>query len=188
MAGLFRMSPGTTALLREESKRPKINRRVATVTPTRRPQKRVSPATPGPAPVGPPTERSWRQKHLDWTRRLGNEPRDVQRLAQLTYWLNRGVYLYSLARSFLVAHSLGWVGRAERDFRIGKCNACPHLYRFTDNHEYCRGENNGKGCDCGHWPARRKEYIVTLAARKCPQGHYGYGRMYGLFARWFKEK
>ncbi len=182
------MSPGTMTLLREEMKRPKTNGRVATVMPPRRTPKRVPPATPSSAPIAPPTERSWRQKHLDWTRRLGKEPRDVQRLAQLTYWLNRGVYFYSLARSFVVAHSLGWVGKAERAARTAKCDTCTHLYRFKDGHEYCRGENDGKGCDCGHWPARRKEYIVTLAARKCPQGHFGYGRVYNLFARWFKEK
>lgn len=89
---------------------------------------------------------------------------------------------YPLSRAFVIAHLWGWATKDERKARIEKCSACPYRYVHVGK-EYCRGDNGGRGCGCGHWVASRLDHKVGLAGFRCPQGRFGYGGLRKLVAR-----
>jgi hypothetical protein len=90
---------------------------------------------------------------------------------------------YPLLRSFVLAHAAGMVNKATIDSREADCRQCSFRYD-RGGVKYCRGANNGKGCGCGHWPASRLGYKLTLAAFRCPQRRFDYG---GLAAWLFRK-
>jgi len=80
---------------------------------------------------------------------------------------------YPLLRSLIATHLHGYVSRDTAQDRIAVCLNCPFRYQHDDEAWYCRGDNNGRGCGCGHWKGSRLGYKVKLAAFRCPQKRFG---------------
>jgi len=101
-------------------------------------------------------------------------------IGRSAYW---SMTVYPLVRMFLLTHAAGTVTRGTTIAREMCCEACSYGYK-RGGHPYCRGENNGRGCGCGHWPASRRGHKLKLAAFRCPQGRFDYG---GLAAWLFRK-
>lgn len=89
---------------------------------------------------------------------------------------------YPLVKSFVKAHAGGPTTMMERIERKGICDQCPYRYDY-EGREWCRGDNDGKGCGCGHWRPANLKHKRRLAAFKCPQGKFGYGGLVQLVVR-----
>ena len=81
-------------------------------------------------------------------------------------------YRYADVRSFILAHGKGFVGAEVVGQRYRSCVACAFLLAYKGE-EYCNGENEGRGCNCGHYPLSRLTWKLKLRAWSCPQGHFG---------------
>ena len=91
------------------------------------------------------------------------------RLVTVVVW-----YGYTFPRGFLLAHALGWVPRAVRDYRRVRCQAC-EFRRTKDGQDYCFGDHGGRGCGCPrgrYWPFSELRWLVWLANRPCPIGAF----------------
>ncbi len=82
---------------------------------------------------------------------------------------------YPHIRSFAIAHAAGWVRRAAVVTRREACTGCQYHYTFRDEHSYCKGDNQGRGCGCGHWKLSRLTHKLRLSGWCCPQDKFGYG-------------
>lgn len=107
-------------------------------------------------------------------------------------WLARKTAAYyPLGKSFLIAHSGLFVGKKTRMARKSACDSCPYKYSLMGM-EWCRGDNGGRGCGCGHWRPANLAHKIRLGAFRCPQGRFGYGpaveRLIRCFRRLFRRK
>lgn len=117
-------------------------------------------------------------------RRPTGDPWDVRTVRRVMWWLRlpfRVVWAltweadttYPQARSFVVAHIRGMVGRETRKARLESCRgsyeskeiACPHLVQ-SRGRDYC-----GR-CGCGNHPAARLTWKTRLKAATCPAGRW----------------
>lgn len=77
--------------------------------------------------------------------------------------------VYVAPTSFVRAHWLAWVGRAEHDRRAAVCAACPEREHRPRLGLYCKGAK----CYCPQarwWPFARLTYRQWLRAWRCPIG------------------
>ena len=127
----------------------------------------VKPLVSHATPVSAFSSRSWpiRKNAIAWDMRL-------------VRWLGRMIIAliqwYPKPRSFILAHRWLYVRPQEYRKRWEKCMHCRFAYQHK-GHRYCRGDNGGLGCGCGHWKGSRLKYKIALAARRCPQGRFGLG-------------
>lgn len=128
--------------------------------------RRVPPKAPTPLPT---------YSRQPSKRKLHSLPADIRAvmwLANVIVWLANH---YPLARSFAAVHMLGPVSPWVHASRRRQCAGCEHMYEHSDGHLYCKGDNGGKGCGCGHWKLSRIWYKLWLAGRQCPQRKFGLG-------------
>ena len=98
-------------------------------------------------------------------------------------WLAKRIpQKYPLWKSFAKAHAGGLVGWMTQLERKAICDKCPYRYDY-EGREWCRGDNGGKGCGCGHWRPANLKHKRRLAAFKCPQDKFGYGGLVKLVVR-----
>ena len=83
---------------------------------------------------------------------------------------------YHLIRAFAIAHAAGPVGNCTQRQRYRVCKLCGYRYERGDK-EYCRGDNGGRGCGCGHWRLSRLSHKLRLSGWSCPIGNFSYGRL-----------
>ncbi len=81
---------------------------------------------------------------------------------------------YGKIRSFGIAHAAGWVLPRTRDVRAKSCVGCRYHYT-RDEQSFCKGDNKGRGCGCGHWRLARLGNKRSLSGWRCPDGKFDYG-------------
>ena len=96
----------------------------------------------------------------------------VYKLALGVNWIGAN---YGKVRSFAVAHAAGPVRRRTWTARARQCKGCEYHYKAADKKRYCRGENGGRGCGCGHWRLARLTNKLGLSGWRCPVGRFDYG-------------
>jgi hypothetical protein len=152
---------------------------------------------PLPAPPRRSVRRDSRTAHMPLTSR----PRPPLTVTAVTYscafvamvchggvvaasWVARK---YPLLRLLVLAHSGGFASQATRRIRLAVCTGCVYNYEKAE-HRYCRGDNGGRGCGCGHWRGSRITHKVKLAAFRCPQRRFDYEGLArawdGIVVRW----
>lgn len=98
----------------------------------------------------------------------------LEQTARVFNWIGRQ---YPQLHSMTYAHRYGWVSRLIYGTREKRCKECLYAYDYN-GYGYCRGDNGGRGCGCGHWRGSRRTYKLRLAAFKCPIQLFGTGRAY----------
>lgn len=97
----------------------------------------------------------------------------------LPYQAARGVNWvgqnYGKVRSFAIAHAAGPVRSRTWHSRAKSCvGGCRYFYR-RKKQAFCRGENGGRGCGCGHWRLAQLGKKLSLSGWRCPDGKFDYG-------------
>ncbi len=132
--------------------------------------------------VAPPHTRPTPCKRQHAARRQARSVAIVHSVCSLVYRLCKGggfaaswvAKHYPLLRKLVLAHLAGVVRLWEYAERLVQCGQCYFAYERMGE-RYCRGDNHGKGCGCGHWKGSRLSYKLKLAAFRCPQARFGYG-------------
>lgn len=141
------------------------------------------PPRPAPAQRKAPTKQE--QKRAKYAKKqqalmgsLATAAWDVRFIAGAQEWLAEwqavATHFYVDGRSFIVAHSAGFCGVADRELRLGICATCP-ASRMHKGHGYC------KSCNCGEWPPARTWWQTLLANFACPKKKFG--RAHGWIPR-----
>lgn len=118
---------------------------------------------------------AWKRQPID-IRLVGRTMWLIRHAADVASWTRRIEFGYYKVRCFVVAHLLGFVRRGECQARRATCMKCQYRYE-RDGKTYCRGDNGGRGCGCGHWVLSRLDHKVRLQLFRCPVGKFGFGRL-----------
>ena len=80
---------------------------------------------------------------------------------------------YTMARSFLTTHRLGWVKPHTYHLRRSICDKCSHRYQDKGAQQSFCGFKGG--CGCGHRRGASLSNKLTLTGWSCPAGKFGKG-------------
>lgn len=115
----------------------------------------------------------WALLKLSWLLGLLNWPAYLAyQAAWKVNWVGAN---YGKVRSFAIAHAAGPVRRKTWRARARNCKGCKFHYKSKDGTRFCRGDNGGRGCGCGHWRLARLVNKLALSGWQCPVGKFGYG-------------
>ncbi len=193
---MIAMSPSLRASLEVQAEYAHLQRPVRQALGTKGEVAAPAVVVPGVAPTPPASARSSKgevppevqrmRRYARLVKSLATQPIDIQWSVGIAEFISRttarAMFFYQDARSFIIAHLLLYVGSGEVRERLAECSPC----RFKEpwgGDDFCMGANDGEGCGCGHHRFAKLSHKVRLAAWKCPQERFGYGRLYKLFER-----